>query len=760
MQGETVSYTFTVTNTGNVTISNITISDPLVNVVGGPIASLAPGATDNSTFTATYTLTQSDVDAGNVLNLATATGEDPNGDPVEDESEDPTPVTPPSDPTCPDCTETELPQNPNILVDKTVTSGNPYANAGDVISYEMTLTNNGNVSVYSPSLTDLGADAPPSREADQVGNNNGILEVGEVWVYTAQYTVTQTDIDNGSYTNTASGTGNADTDGDGVGDTPVTDDDSATASTSPMASLELLKDGVFNDENGDGFAQVGETVSYTFTVTNTGNVTISNITISDPLVNVVGGPIASLAPGQSDNSTFTATYVLTQAGIDAGSVLNLATATGEDPNGDPVEDESEDPTPVTPPSDPNCPDCTETELPQNPELELLKDGVFNDENGDGFAQVGETVSYTFTVTNTGNVTISNITISDPLVNVVGGPIASLAPGATDNSTFTATYTLTQSDVDAGNVLNLATATGEDPNGDPVEDESEDPTPVTPPSDPTCPDCTETELPQNPSMDIFKTVTAGNPYDSEGDVISYQIIMSNNGNITIYSPTVTDPGADGLPVRQSDQIGNNDNVLEVGEVWVYTAQHTVTQTDIDNGSYTNTATGSGDADTDGDGTGDTPVSDSDSATASVELCPDLTPIITVTPTAIQGTSLLNVTIDVVELQGVTTDGSDIIVRVPLDARLTFSYDPSLLNVGFSPVDNNEWEYLGDNGLFHLFRYTSGSLAGGTSSKFGFIATYDPMFTDGITTMTSTIVPGSGGECVFTNNTDAEVIEYFE
>ena len=618
--GETVSYTFTVTNTGNVTISNITISDPLVNVVGGPIASLAPGQSDNSTFTATYTLTQADIDAGSVLNLATATGEDPNGDPVEDESEDPTPVTPPSDPTCPDCTETELPQNPNILVNKTVTSGNPYANAGEVISYEMTLTNNGNVSVYSPSLTDLGADAPPSREADQVGNNNGILEVGEVWVYTAQYTVTQTDIDNGSYTNTASGTGNADTDGDGVGDTPVTDDDSATASTAAMASLELLKEGTFVDGNGDGFAQAGETVTYTFTVTNTGNVTLTNVTISDPLVSVVGGPIASLAPGATDNSTFTATYTLTQSDVDAGNVLNLATATGEDPNGDPVEDESEDPTPVTPPSDPTCPDCTETELPQNPEIELLKEGTFVDGNGDGFAQAGETVTYTFTVTNTGNVTLTNVTISDPLVSVVGGPIASLAPGATDNSTFTATYTLTQSDVDAGNVLNLATATGEDPNGDPVEDESEDPTPVTPPSDPTCPDCTETELPQNPEIELLKEGTFvdgnGDGFAQAGETVTYTFEVTNTGNVTLTNVTISDPlvTVQGGPIA-SLAPGATDNST-------FTATYTLTQSDVDAGNVLNLATATGE-DPNGDPVEDESEDPTPVTPPSDPTCPDCT-----------------------------------------------------------------------------------------------------------------------------------------
>jgi len=46
-----------VTNTGNVTLHNVTVTDAKVTVVGGPLASLAPGASDSTTFTGTYTLT-------------------------------------------------------------------------------------------------------------------------------------------------------------------------------------------------------------------------------------------------------------------------------------------------------------------------------------------------------------------------------------------------------------------------------------------------------------------------------------------------------------------------------------------------------------------------------------------------------------------------------------------------------------------------------------------------------------------------------
>ncbi|WP_172443362.1 DUF7507 domain-containing protein [Nonlabens agnitus] len=54
---------------------------------------------------------------------------------------------------------------------------------------------------------------------------------------------------------------------------------------------------MFNDENGDGFAQLGETISYSFEVTNSGATTLTNVTVTDPLLvapsgSLTGGPIA------------------------------------------------------------------------------------------------------------------------------------------------------------------------------------------------------------------------------------------------------------------------------------------------------------------------------------------------------------------------------------------------------------------------------------------------------------------------------------
>src|SRR5205085_837205 len=139
------------------------------------------------------------------------------------------------------------------------------------------------------------------------------------WYYTAKHTVTQADIDaGGNVSNTASvSTAQG-----------AADSHTALALVEQRPSMTFHKVGVFADENGDSHSEVGEHINYTFTVTNTGNVTLHNIGISDANSNVVvtGGTIASLAPGAS-NTTAHATYAITQADIDAGFFDNTATAT-------------------------------------------------------------------------------------------------------------------------------------------------------------------------------------------------------------------------------------------------------------------------------------------------------------------------------------------------------------------------------------------------------------------------------------------------
>lgn len=149
------------------------------------------------------------------------------------------------------------------------------------------------------------------------------------------------------------------------------------------------------------------------------------------------------------------------------------------------------------------------------------------------------------------------------------------------------------------------------------------------------------------------------------------------------------------------------------------------------------------------------------TGCVTSCPDLSPVTKVVPGNIAGISAVSVVVKVTEVNGSDTDMSSIFVRVPSDPRLLFVWLPGLTQVGFDPVQNANWNYLGDNGIVHQWEFNGPGLIipASTSSSFGYNAMYDPQGTNGQTTITATIVPFSGGECVFTNNSDSEILVYF-
>jgi uncharacterized repeat protein (TIGR01451 family) len=115
---------------------------------------------------------------------------------------------------------------------------------------------------------------------------------------------------------------------------------------------------------------------------------------------------------------------------------------------------------------------------QNPFIDIDKFLSANaDEDGSGTVSQGDTLTYSFKVTNTGNVTLRDISVTDPLsgmsaVDCDGDStppqIDTLLPGAM--VTCTATYTVTPEDATVGQIVNTATASGSDPSEEEVSDE--------------------------------------------------------------------------------------------------------------------------------------------------------------------------------------------------------------------------------------------------------------------------------------------------
>ncbi len=119
----------------------------------------------------------------------------------------------------------------------------------------------------------------------------------------------------------------------------------------------------------------------------------------------------------------------------------------------------------------------------DPQLEIEKIDELVDTNGNGVADAGEQINYTFVVSNTGNVPVSEIVVNDDRVTGLAPQDFALEPG--DDETVTADpYTVTEEDVAAGGVANTASASGVDPWGNAVESaEVEVVTPVATPEPP-------------------------------------------------------------------------------------------------------------------------------------------------------------------------------------------------------------------------------------------------------------------------------------
>jgi uncharacterized repeat protein (TIGR01451 family) len=449
--GETIQYSFLLTNTGTVALSAVNVSDPKAGAVTCPQPVLAAGASETCTADNLYTVVEADVVAGGVENTATGHGTTPPG--VD-------PIVPPTDTVI---TPTPIAGAGLSLVKAAQlndANGDGLADAGETIQYSFVLTNTGNVTLSSVGVSD--------RKAGPVTCPTTTLAVGASTTCTADnlYTVTEADILAGGVVNTATGQA---TPPPNVGLIPPTDT-VTTPTPAAAAGLALVKSGHLNDANGDGLAALGETIDFTFDLTNTGNTTLTTVGVTDPKAGAVTCPTTTLAPRATVTCAADAPYTVTEADILAGNVVNTATGQATPPPGV---------NPIVPPDDTVT---IPAELPVGA-LTLVKNAQLNDTNGNGLADVGETIDYTFVLTNTGNTTLSALSVHDPKAGTVTCPQQSLAPATAITCAADNPYTVTAADIAAGNVVNVATATGTPPDGVPPIEPPTDTvsTPINPPA---------------------------------------------------------------------------------------------------------------------------------------------------------------------------------------------------------------------------------------------------------------------------------------
>ena len=334
----------------------------------------------------------------------------------------------------------ENPLDPTLVVNKTHDKSQTYK-AGDVITFTITAKN-----IYEEAKTIT------LEELEGVALDANVFEnvaPGAEVTATATYTVTEQDIVNGTFTNNVTVTFS------GVDD-KFTGTDTVDELEDANPHMTITKTTVGAEEGH--IYKLNDVINYKITATNDGNLTLTNVKVEDALTGNVGEnafTIDILAPGEAQ--TFDVRYVVTENDVLEGKVINNATGTATDPT-----DPDEPKTPVTPgeKEDP-------IETP-NPSLAVVKTS-----DKTGVVKLGETITYTITVTNNGNVTINDIEVTDELTGNTGDnafTIDRLAVGETKQ--FTATYTVTEDDILEGTIVNRATATGKDPRNEEVTGEGE------------------------------------------------------------------------------------------------------------------------------------------------------------------------------------------------------------------------------------------------------------------------------------------------
>lgn len=552
--GELLTYSFTVTNTGNVPLTNVRITDPLIPALasGAPcVASLAPGASTTCPLlgSATHTVSAADIANGSVHNTATVSGSPPTGANVSAHAS----------------ATISTPAVPSLRLVKSVADSNDadaLASQGEVLTYSFVVTNTGNVPLTNVRITD-----PLITSLVSGGACVATLAVGASTtcplITGATHATTAAEVTHGSVDNTATATGSPPTGPN------VTAQGSATIPTYPnVAALRMTKS-VTDSADADSVGSLGETLTYSFTVTNTGDETLTSVRITDAMIPSLSGGapcVAVLAAGASTTCPLlpSATHIVSAADIANGSVHNTATSSGTPPTGPDVSAQA------------NASILT----PATPGLDLHKT-VRDSNDADSIGSLGETLTYTFTVTNTGNVPLTDVRITDSQVAVTGAPcVATLAVGATTTCPLLTgvTHVVTPADMAAGRVDNTAVATGVPPSGPPVTD------------DDTATIGTESA---RPSIRMDKQVTDSSDPDtigSLGEVLTYTFHVINTGNLPLTDVTVSDPllGISDAPCVSTLAVGATTDCPLLAPL----PTHTVTADDVDNGSVDNAATATG------------------------------------------------------------------------------------------------------------------------------------------------------------------------
>ena len=504
-EGDDITYTSTVTNTGNTPLSNVSVADDRLGSI--PLASGDDNENDLLdtgeiwVYTAVHTIDNDDPFL--LVNNVEASGKDALGLTVMDS----------------DIASVYV-LRPGIALVKTAEPSQVHE--GDGITYTYTVINTNDIPLSDISVTDDRLGSIPLASGDD--NENDLLDGDETWIFTAHYTTHAYDPD--ILVNTANVSG--------------TDPLEQTYTDSDTASVSILRPGIAIVKVAEPLeVYPGDNVTYTYTVTNTGNTPLSSLSVIDDRL----GSISLVSGDDNENSLldtdetwiYTANYT---AGADDPSPLtNTAEASGTDDLEKTVTDSD-----------------AASVIIIRPDIALVKTAEPSS------VHVGDNITYTYTVTNTGSFPLSDVSMVDDLL----GSIAVSSGDDNGNSIldndeiwiFTANYTVVSGDPDL--LINNAEVSGAYAPEETVTDSD------------------------NASVSILRPgitlVKVANPWENVGvgDNVIYTYTVTNTGNTPLANVSVTDDRLGIIPLASGDD--NANGLLDTDETWVFIAIYTVTRDD--------------------------------------------------------------------------------------------------------------------------------------------------------------------------------------
>jgi uncharacterized repeat protein (TIGR01451 family) len=376
--GDEINYTITIENTGDWPLVDVTVVDDVLGDLSALfVDTLAPG--DSDTQVIPYVVPDPEP-ADPLVNEVTATGLAENFD---------ADVVAVIGPVVMDtATDSVDLVHPDIAIEKTADTA--VSKAGDTVNYSIEIFNTGDVELINVEVTDSLAAASPWLIASILPGDSEVINFA--------YVVQEGDPD--PLVNTATATGYL----DGL--------DNVIGPVEVSWSVDLVHPDIAIEKTADtAVSKAGDTVNYSIEVFNIGDVELINVEVTDSLAAASPWLIASILPGDSEVINFA--YVVQEG--DPDPLVNTATATGYLDGLDnvigPVEASVS--TPLV-----------------HPAIQIVKE--CDPDSG----SVGDIITYTITITNTGDVDLENVTVWDSLLGDLSASFVDyLAVGDSDTQMF-------------------------------------------------------------------------------------------------------------------------------------------------------------------------------------------------------------------------------------------------------------------------------------------------------------------------------------